>query len=114
MGAREHPLLLTWISRFALERSASSPPQEEQHEKQMVRVHHRPGSQIKFKNTHNRASAYLCTQLIDECFKALARNVRWEIHGRCYWRAIMLVHKLNDDIGRDFRRFRLRLCNAVV
>jgi hypothetical protein len=49
MGALEHPLLLTWISRFALERLASSPPQEEQHEKQMVRVHHRPGSQINLK-----------------------------------------------------------------
>lgn len=36
MGALEHPFLLTWILRFALEHLASSPPQEEPHEKQTV------------------------------------------------------------------------------
>ena len=38
MGVLKRPFLLTWISRFALKHLASSPHQEEQHEKQMAHV----------------------------------------------------------------------------
>jgi hypothetical protein len=53
MGVLKRPFLLTWISRFALEHLVSSPHQEEQHEKQMAYIHHRPDSWItkQFKQT---------------------------------------------------------------